>query len=238
MRLRSVKITRQTEQSGSEDVGGHRADLVYADPEWELVDDVGLSINSRRHPDQLQTVSVQSKNSSFSDVEHTLPAPTGLFSTKRDLIDFSHKFPVLTFRLNAQTSVTGSGKQPPGSERSTQDDGRGILAAISESTGADHPPTELRDIHVTSCIDLSEAEEGNIQPSAVIEVELCRLVEDRSGVRRDAEDHSPRWNASDQTLLDGESEPFRHALLRCDCSDPGSDTHPKVHDVASLDFAD
>ena len=55
----------------------------------------------------------------------------------------------------------------------------GALADVDEAAGAGQPRAEAGDVEIAVPVDLGEAEEGAVEPAAVVEVELVGLVDDR-----------------------------------------------------------
>ena len=74
--------------------------------------------------------------------------------------------------------------------------------------------SEPADIDVAVCIGLRHAEAGEIEPAAVIEVELLVLLDDGLRIERRAEVESALRHAADDSGLGGERHVFEHSLLR------------------------
>ena len=67
--------------------------------------------------------------------------------------------------------------EPAGREGAAEDHALGVLADVDEAADADDLVAEPADVDVARRIDLGEGQEGEIEPAAVIEVELVGLVD-------------------------------------------------------------
>ena len=59
-----------------------------------------------------------------------------------------------------------------------------VLADVDEPARTGEAPGELADVDVALGVDLGHAQERLVEPAAVVEVELVRLVDDRLRVGR------------------------------------------------------
>src|SRR5207253_11468723 len=75
----------------------------------------------------------------------------------------------------------------PRGERPKEVDRLRILADVDEAAGPGELGPEAADVHVALAVGLGHAQERLVEPSAVVEIELGRLVDDRLGVRDGAE---------------------------------------------------
>ena len=71
----------------------------------------------------------------------------------------------------------------------------GVLADVDEAAGARQPGAELADVDAALAVGLRHAEEGHVEPAAVVEVELRRLIDQRLDVAGGAEIEPARRHA-------------------------------------------
>ena len=79
--------------------------------------------------------------------------------------------------------------------------------------------SETADVHVSIRVGLRHAETGEIEPSAVIEIELLILLDHGFGIERRAEIEPALRNTADDPGLGGERHIFENALLGGDRRD-------------------
>ncbi len=94
--------------------------------------------------------------------------------------------------------------------------------------------TEARHVHIALGVGLRHAEEGDIQPAAVVEVELIGLVDHRLGVHRGAEIEAAGRDAADDAGLGGQREVVDQAFLRHHRSDAFRHAYAQIDHVARL----
>src|SRR4030095_7358735 len=82
-----------------------------------------------------------------------------------------------------------------GAEVADEHDLARALADVDEAAGAGKAWGALRDVDVALGVGLRQAEEGDVEAAAVVEVELVGLVDDRLGVDRPAQARGARGGA-------------------------------------------
>ena len=147
------------------------------------------------------------------------------------MLDLGDEFLRLAFLQNAQPAVLDADHQPAGGERADEHDGLRVLADVDEAAGAREPRPELRHVEVALAVGLREPEERDIEPAAVVEVELVGLVDDRLRVGRRAEVETARRNAADDAGLGGQRQQVDDPFLRRDAR------HALGHADAEIDDA-
>ena len=84
------------------------------------------------------------------------------------------------------------------------------------------------DVDVALAVDLGERQEGEVEPAAVVEVELVGLVGHHVVVDAGAGVHAAGRHAADDALLDGERHFAPQALFGGDVGDPVRDPEAEV----------
>ena len=89
----------------------------------------------------------------------------------------------------------------------------------------------LLTLRLPCAVGLRQAEEGDVEPAAVVEVELVRLVDDRLGVHRGAEVEAAGRDAADDAGLGGQREQVDDPLLGGDGGDALGHADAEVDDA-------
>src|SRR3954447_22911749 len=88
---------------------------------------------------------------------------------------------------DARPPVLDRDRQPAGREGAGEHHLAGILADVDEPARAGEPAPELADVDVPVCIRLRQTEARQIEPAAIIEIELLVLMDHSPGVEGRAE---------------------------------------------------
>ena len=123
---------------------------------------------------------------------------------------------------------------PPGAEGADEDHLLGVLADVDEAAGAGELRPELADVEIAVAVGLGEAEEGHVEPAAVVEVELVGLVDHRLGVGRRAEVDAARRHAADHAGLGGQRDEVDDLLLVGDGGDALGHADAEIDDAVGL----
>jgi hypothetical protein len=94
-----------------------------------------------------------------------------------------------------------------------------LLTDVDEAAAARHPVAEPARIHVAAAVALGIAEAGDVQSTAVDEVELVRMVDGGGKVHRRAEVEPSERNTADHAWIDGERDQILDTLLGGDGAD-------------------
>ena len=105
-----------------------------------------------------------------------------------------------------KAAVVAGDLEPAGREGAAEDHVPGVLADVDEAADADDLVGEAADVDAPRRIDLDEGQEGEVEPAAVVEVELVGLVDHRVVVLRGAGVGPGQRRAADEALLVGEHD--------------------------------
>ena len=95
------------------------------------------------------------------------------------VLDGAHELALAAFLLDVQLPVPDREPEAAGREGADEHHALGVLADVDEAAGPGQARSELADVQVALGIGLREAREGDVEPAAVVEVELRGLVDDR-----------------------------------------------------------
>ena len=90
-----------------------------------------------------------------------------------------------------------------------------FVADVDEAAGAGESGAKSGDIDVAQGIRLGETEEGDIESTPVIEIELVGLVHHRVGIDASAKVHSTLRNATYDAGLGGQRDKVDDPVRRC-----------------------
>ena len=121
--------------------------------------------------------------------------------------------------------------QPAGGEGAGEDQRPGVLGDVDEAAGTGEPAAEPADIDVARAVGLRHAEAGEVEPAAVVEVELLVLGDDGARVDGGAEVEPALRQAADDPGLGGERHLLEQVLLL------GHRGHGLGHADAEIDHA-
>ena len=103
----------------------------------------------------------------------------GKRSVECDLLNRFDEFVRSPFGYDLQLTTFGSGGVAIGGKRPGENKLAYILADVDEPPGAGKMRTEPADIDVAGAIDLSHAEAREVQATAIIEIDLLILMQQR-----------------------------------------------------------
>lgn len=89
----------------------------------------------------------------------------------------------------------------PAAKVSTNTTFFGVLADVDEAAGTREPWPEFADVKGALLVRLGKAKKRQIEPAAIAEVELIRLIDNGLRVCRSAEVESSRRHAADDSWL-------------------------------------
>src|SRR5262245_3389878 len=127
----------------------------------------------------------------------------GILARESAMLDFAYELAEFALAGNDQASVNHIHDERPCRECSDEHHGLGALTDVDKAARAGEALPEARDIEVAASVDLGKAEEGTIEPAAVVEVELIGLVYDGLRIDRDAEIKPGGGHAADDAGLGG-----------------------------------
>ena len=123
-----------------------------------------------------------------------------------------------------------------GGKRAAEDHGLGVLADVDEAAGPHDLVAEAADIDVAGLVDLGKREKRQIEPAAVVEIELIGLVDHRLIVAPGARLVAGRRHAADQALLVGQHHVVDGVFFRRQRGDAGGNARAEIADGAAEQF--
>ena len=124
--------------------------------------------------------------------------------------------------------------QVAGGEGADEDDPLGRLRDVDETAGAGQPRPELADVEIALAIGLGQAQEGEVETTAIVEVELVRLVDDRLRIDGRAEVEARGRNAADDAGLGRQREQVDDLLFGRDAGDALGHADAEIDDAVGL----
>ena len=200
---------RLHEQAGRH---GHRR-RIHQWREFHLRQDVALDIDARRDFSQAQPARRQFEDAALGDVEHRLPqrgrAPAG----EGDLLDLGAEFSRAPFAQDVQAAIERLDRQAARGEGAGQQQLFRVLRDIDEAARARQLRAEAADIDIARRIAFGHTEHGQVQPAAIVEIELLVLIDDGFDIRRRAEIQAAGRHAADDAGFGGQRDQVEHALF-------------------------
>ena len=129
------------------------------------------------------------------------------------MLDLGDELADVALPHDGETAVLHLDLERARRERADEHHGLGVLADVDEAAGARQPRTEARHVEIAVPVDLGEAEEGAVEPAAVVEIELIGLVDDRLRVGGGAEVEARGRHAADDAGLGRHGHEVDDALL-------------------------
>jgi hypothetical protein len=146
---------------------------VHDGPEIHLVENVLLQIDARSNFNQLQAFCRQVEDAALSNVEHGLTPLGSLRATERAVFDLLNKLLGLAILKNLQLTFVDRNLQITGGKSADKNNFFGVLRDIDKTTGTSQTRAKFGDIQVALLVGLRQAEEGNVEATALIKVELA-----------------------------------------------------------------
>ena len=102
-----------------------------------------------------------------------------------------HELSCVALAENAQPPAVRGDLQISRGKCADENDLLAVLAYVDETTCAGQSGTEATDIQVALALRLRQAQERNVEPTTIVEVELVGLIDDCLGVDRGSEIEPP-----------------------------------------------
>ncbi len=112
------------------------------------------------------------------------------------MLHLLHKLARMPLQPNLQAAIVWEHIQSTRCERAHHDYRLGVLADIDESTGTRQSRAEFTDIEIAVGVGLGQAQHGNIESAAIVEIKLVGLVDHGMGIHRRAKTHATGRNAA------------------------------------------
>src|SRR5450759_2337917 len=201
----AVHMRSETHEAGVEDARIHEPEVARnSRPEAHTRNDVALNVESGRDLDQLQTFCANLENRALCDKKRNLPTLASHAGAIADLLQLRNELLVATFLANDSVALFPGNVEVAGCQHAAEDDASGILGDVDEPADADDPVAEAAYVDIALRVDLGERKEGQIQSSAIVEIELCRLIDHRRKILRSAGIAAGDRGTADQALFVGQ----------------------------------
>ena len=169
--------------------------------------DVALQINTGGDFHQFHAIGGELEHAALGDVQHRLALGDRVRAAEGAVFDFLEELAAGTGRNDVQLALFDA-HRATGEKGADEHHPLGILADVDEATGAGQAVAKLADIDVALLIDLRHAQEGDVQTTPVVKIELRGLVDDRLGIAGGAKVESTGRNAPEHARFGGQGHQF------------------------------
>ena len=164
--------------------------------ELHLCEHVALQVDAGGELGQGHPPLAQLEDGAFGHVQDPLASPGRFGAAEGDLLHRRDELLEFAFPDDLEPAVAGCDLEAPGGERTAVDDGLRRLGDVDEAAWPHVTAAEAAHVDVAVLVGLRQAQEGDVEPSAVVPVEHGRLLEVCLGVARRAEEQvGPRFTA-------------------------------------------
>ena len=129
--------------------------------EFHLIEDLCLEVVTFGDFDESETFSRKLKDGTFGDIKHLLTMSEGGRPVETNVLNLAHEL-----RLALRLKSAAKNESPS------------ALSDVQKAADTRETIRETRDIHAALGIHLHRAEHGDVEPAAIIEIELRWLVDD------------------------------------------------------------
>ena len=187
-----------------------------------------------RDLDQLEAAVGQAEHAALGDVEHLLAAPARHAAAEGAVLDLRARTCASCLRSRSRSlpSSTATCRSPAVKVPTKTTFLAFWLMLMKPPAPASRGPNLLT-LRLPSRVGLRQAEERDVEPAAVVEVELVGLVDDRLGVDRRAEVEAAGRNAADHAGLGGQRQQVDDPLLGGDVGDAFGHADAEVDDAVA-----
>src|SRR5262249_32630518 len=152
--------------------------IVDDGPEAHLAQDVPFDVDSRRDLDKFHTRGGSPKDTPLSHVEDGLTGLGSVGAAEGGLLHLVDELRRSPFTCDMHLPVCKFDVQPTGRKRTREQKLLCVLRDVDEAAGPCEPAPEPTDIDISICVDLGHAKTCQIEPAAVIKIELLVLLDD------------------------------------------------------------
>src|SRR6185437_5482099 len=149
-----------------------------------------------------------------------------------DLLELRHELPVSPFPADHRSAAFPADVEVAGGQRAAEHDTLRVLADVDEAADADDPVAEAAHVDVALCIDLGERQEREVEPAAIVEIELRRLLDHRREILPAAGIAPGDRGAADDALLVRQMHGVEQAFFSGDRRDAGRYAGAEIADRA------
>src|ERR1022692_4289220 len=151
-------------------------------PKTHAGQDVALDVDARGNLDEFEALGAESEHAPLRDVQHRGAAAHRFGAAEGSMFDALHELVPVAIMADRQHSLMDRDLDLSGTEGTDEHHFLCVLADVDETARACQPPAELRNVEITFPVGLRKAQKGNIQPTAIVEIELAGLVDDGLGI--------------------------------------------------------
>ncbi len=196
-------VRAQSHRLRAEDPRIHQGWRAHDRREVHLGENIAFQIDARRNLDEFQALRAQLEYATLGNVEDRFEGRSRVRAGKRAMLHFLDELPCDAIAVELELAVDDRDLAAARHECADEHDLLRILADVDKATGAGQPRPEPGYVQVAHAIGLRQPEEGEIEPTAVVEVELIGLVDDRVRIGRRAEVQPAGRDAADHARLGG-----------------------------------
>ena len=149
--------------------------------------DIPLDVDAWCHLDQLKPSGDELEHAPLGYIESRLAPLQGIFAGVGPVLYLGNELAAAALTSDLEPPLRHPDLEPTGCERAGEHHALGVLADVDEAPGARKPGAELRDVEVAVRIGLRQAEDREVKPAPVVEIELVGLIDNRIGIDRGAE---------------------------------------------------
>ncbi|VTR67822.1 conserved hypothetical protein [Desulfosarcina cetonica] len=198
--------------------------------------DLGLQVDPGSDLDQFQAFVTQGKDAALGDVQHPLPVCGGIRAAEGFLFHLPDKFLLPAFVIDAQPPLVHEKVQVAGGEHPQETDRLGILADVDETARPGKARPKTAHVDVALGVGFSHAQKGDVEPAAVVEIELIVLRDQGVDVDARAEIQPAHGKPADDARLRRQGAVFQNPLFIGHPRDPFGHADAQVDDAVGLEF--
>ena len=180
-----------------------------------------------RELEELDPPRAEAEDGPLGDVAHGLPAGRRARAAEGHVLHLLPELHHPPVADDVEAPVLHA-RVPRLPEQAAEDDPLGVLGDVDEPAAPREAGAELADVDVPGKVDLGERQECQVQPPALVEVELGDLVDDRLHVRLGGQRATAHRQPADRPLLDRDREVVEQPLLGGDDRDAIRDPEADV----------
>ena len=137
----------------------------------------------------------------------------GIVAAEGNVADFGDEFLDFPFLRDVQFAIFDFFAEFPCREGAAEDDVLRILGDVDEAAAASDTRTEFGYVDVAVFVTFSQAQAGQVQTAAIVEVELGSLVHISFGIDRSTEADAAEGNAADSPGFDSHGQAVADAFF-------------------------
>src|SRR3954447_8734014 len=182
------KALAETGQPGQKEPAIHFGQrLGDLQPERHVGENVPLERHAGSDLREAQPGIGEFEHRAFRDIGDPLVAPAPReWAVERDVTDVLDELAVLALPNNSDSGLRDLDPKSASREGAREHDVLGVLADVDEPAHAHDLISEPRDVNAAPGVYFRRREKGDVEPAAVVEIELIGLIDHREVVSRRA----------------------------------------------------